>query len=389
MKTVPISVVEYASRQRLVKADMSRRGLDLLIVTLPDNIHYLTGYQTEGLAAELFMAVRVDGEPLLVTRSLDAGNLLAEVDQTLLSDTAFYTDDADSPTAVTVLSDLLRKHGVKPRRVGMETGSIYLTVVQHRALAEALTPAEMVDIDGMLDEMRWVKSTQELALHRAAGFAAAESMRAALEATKPGATDSEVASASLRGMIRGGGEWIANWPHVRTGRQSGLAHRTWQHLTIERGTPTVLELCGVVRRYHSPIYRTVIFDPTPEQRSVSAAVSEANRVGKAFLRPGITNGGVFAEVEKVINKYGHGDLFASRNGYMVGIGFQPNWIQRGGIGFVRRGDVVLQPGMVFHFLTLLLKQNEFGIGESSTMAITDRGAEDMTPGIEPGPFLYP
>lgn len=142
------------------------------------------------------------------------------------------------------------------------------------------------------------------------------------------------------------------------------------------------------RRYHSPFYRTVIFDPTPEQRKVGAAAREANLAGRAFLKPGITTGAVFAEIERVVRGHGCEDYLIVRNGYMVGIGFQPNWVQRGGTSFARGGEAVLQPGMVFHFLTLLLKPNVFGIGESSTMAITETGAEDMTPGLETGPYLH-
>jgi Xaa-Pro dipeptidase len=388
LKAIPIPVQEYGMRQQAVQQEMARRDLDFLLITLPDNIHYLTGYQTEGLVAELFLGMRTSEKPFLVTRNVDMGNLLAEVDRSLISDMAFYTDDADSPDAITLLLDLTHKHQIGPARIGVEFGSLYLTVLQFRRLANALAPADLVDIGDMLDSMRWIKSARELDLHRTAGSCAVESMKAALAATRPGATDGDVAAAAIDGMIGAGGEWIANWPHIRTGNQSGLAHRTWQNMKIEHRQPTIIELCGVARRYHSPIYRTVIFDSTPEQRKVSAAVREANLAGKVCLKPSVTTGSVFAEVERVVRDYGCEELIACRNGYMVGIGFQPNWVQRGGLSFVRGGEAVLRPGMVFHFLTLLLKPNEFGIGESSTMAITETGAEDMTPGLEPGPFLY-
>src|SRR3954471_19876883 len=143
-------------------------------------------------------------------------------------------------------------------------------------------------------------------------------MNAALGVVRPGVTDAEVARIALGAMIDCGGEWVANWPHIRTGRHSGLAHRTWQNAGVRRSQPTVLELCGVLGRYHSPLYRTVIFDATPEQRSIASAVRAALAAGRAALMPGATTGAIFANIERVVKEHGHGDLIASRNGYMVG-----------------------------------------------------------------------
>src|SRR5580700_11536951 len=103
MKAAPIPVEEYENRHESVQAEMARRDLDLVLVTLPDNIHYLTGYQTEGLVADLFLAVQANDKPLIVTRNIDMGNLLAEVDNTLVADIALYADDANSPDAIMVL----------------------------------------------------------------------------------------------------------------------------------------------------------------------------------------------------------------------------------------------------------------------------------------------
>jgi Xaa-Pro aminopeptidase len=41
--------------------------------------------------------------------------------------------------------------------------------------------------------------------------------------------------------------------------------------------------------------------------------------------------------------------------------------------------------MVFHFVTFVLMEDRYGIGQSSSVAITEQGHENLTPGLEPGP----
>jgi ectoine hydrolase len=156
---------------------------------------------------------------------------------------------------------------------------------------------------------------------------------------------------------------------------------------IELGQPTVIEIAGVVKRYHCPLYKTVIHDAPAGLRAVAEVVAEANEAGRRTLRPGVTNGEVFAAVDQVLHARGYAESGISRNGYMVGIAMQPNWVQRYGISIARGGNILLKPGMVFHFLTVLAKPNEYAVGESSTLALIDDGWTDLTPGVEAGPIL--
>lgn len=384
----PIPLQDFIERQATVQAEMARQNIDLIILTSPDNVHYLTGYQTEGPLADVFLILLPSGRPFFVTRTIDLGNLFSDVDPKNVQDYQTHGDDEGSLDEIETLFALLAKHNVRPTKIGMDLTSLYLTVIQHNRIREKFDRSEIVEIGLWIDRVRWIKSENELKLHRAAGIAAVKSMQAAVARIKPGVGDGEVASAAIEGMVAGGGEWIANWPHIRTGHQSGLAHRTWRNVPVESGQPTILELCGVVRRYHTPFYRTVVFKPTALLRSVAETARDANQAGQAALRPGVTTGEVFSKIEAVIKERGHGPLQVGRNGYMVGIAFQPSWIQRGAFGFSRNGSYVLQQGMVFHFLTLLIKHNEYAIGESSTIAITANGMEDLTPGLKPGPILF-
>ena len=45
------------------------------------------------------------------------------------------------------------------------------------------------------------------------------------------------------------------------------------------------------------------------------------------------------------------------------------------INIVPGNETVLEPGMVFHVCTVMQQPNVFGVGESSTVVITEDGIE--------------
>lgn len=380
----PFTREEYDHRLRRVQQEMERRRLDLAILSSPENTYYLTGYHTNGIVAYQYLAVPLDRPPLFMTRRLDMGNFMAIAGGVAVGDSASY-DDHEDP--IDALVGLLERNRLPRRRVGVEKRNLYLSVDHFEKLRAALAQSELVDASTLVEELRLVKSPAELAYHRQAAKVAVAGMRAAVAAMRPGEPDNRVAAAALGGLVNAGGEWIANWPYVKVGQQTGRGHSTWQNTPLVRHQPLTVELAGVVARYHSPLYRTVIFGPSADQRRLAEALSEANSAGIAAMRPGITSGEAYQGFKAVIDRRGFGDLLLHRNGYCVGIGFPPNWVQRLGVDIVRGGKAVLEPGMVFHVPTYLCRLNEFGMGQSATVAITDGGHQNLTEEMEPGPIL--
>lgn len=384
MITQPFTREEYEARLKRVQQEMERRKLDLLILTSPENTYYLTGYHTNGIVAYQYLAVPLERVPVFMTRRLDMGNFMAIAEGIPIGDCASYDDHGDP---VDALVELLRKNRLGSGRIGVEKRNLYLEVEHYERLKAVLSGSEFVDASTLVEELRLIKSPAEVEYHRQAARIAVKGMQAAIEAIRPGGWDNGVAAAALSAMINAGGEWIANWPYVKVGRQTGRGHSTWQNAPIVRHQPVTVELAGVVARYHSPLYRTVIFGPSDEQRGIAEVLREANRAGIEAMGPGKTAGEVYSVFKSLIDGRGCGDLLMHRSGYCIGIGFPPNWVQRLGIDIVRNSKAVLQPGMVFHVPTYLCRLNEFGMGQSSTVFITKDGYEDLTAEMERGPIL--
>ncbi len=146
-----------------------------------------------------------------------------------------------------------------------------------------------------------------------------------------------------------------------------------------------IELAGVYRRYHAPLQRVVVVAPWRKDFvKIAETTRAAAKVGYAHLRPGVRAKDIYRRARAVIDDAGFGDLISYAFGYQVGIGMALSWMHQTAGRMLPNIDMELKPGMVFHMLTFVVRPNEFGIGESSTVVITDDGYEDLTPGIEMG-----
>jgi Xaa-Pro dipeptidase len=90
-----------------------------------------------------------------------------------------------------------------------------------------------------------------------------------------------------------------------------------------------------------------------------------------------------AAVRLVFEKAGVLSAFRHRITCTIGIGFPPTWGSRvgGDVNYLNatpRSGGVLQPGMVFHLIPLLIVPGVGAVGFSETVLVTGSGAEVLT-----------
>src|SRR5690606_22118618 len=81
------STAEFQARLARVREQMQSRSIDVLLVNAPENIYYLTGYQTSGYFAYQALIVPAAAAPLLLIRHLEQGNV---AEYSWLSDAATW-----------------------------------------------------------------------------------------------------------------------------------------------------------------------------------------------------------------------------------------------------------------------------------------------------------
>jgi Xaa-Pro dipeptidase len=350
---------------------METAGLDVLLVVAPENLFYLTGYETIGYASFALLLVRRDAEPLLFVREME--RTVAETTTWLSGFETF----ADTEDPVERAADLLRKRGWLDGRIGVELGESFVSPATMDRLRRRL--GEPADGTGLVEPGRRIKSAEELAWIRRACRLTEAGMGAALRAIRPGASENEVAGAAYAAFMAGGSDFMAGDPIVTSGWRSGVAHLTFGDRTLEPGDTLLLEMSACQRRYFGPLMRGAVIPPVRDEvRRMADVILEALDAAIAAIRPGATSGEVDAACRAPIERAGYEPFFRKRTGYSVGIGYAPDWGE-GHIASLRRDDPTpLQPGMVFHMPPALRIPRQYGLGFSETVLVTETGCEVLT-----------
>lgn len=354
---------------------MRDRGLDLLLVFSPENVSYITGYETIGYSSFLSLLVPLDGAPRMVVREMEL-----DVAQATTWLTEFATV-SDSEDPVQVASGVVSEMAGAGDAVGVEETSAFLPPRTWRAVVDALVGigARPVDGSGLVEPVRRIKSDEEMSLIRGACDLAVAGMAAAVEAVNAGATENEVASVAFTAMVDGGSDFLSGGPIVTSGVRGSVAHTTFGNRTIVDGDPVLIELGACRRRYGGALMRTVGVGGGGERfPELALALDESLDASIASIAPGRTCGSVDAACRTRIEEAGLGQWFRKRTGYSMGIAFAPDWGE-GHIASLRAGDeMLLEPGMVFHIPPAVRLPGETVYGVSETIAVTKDGCDVLT-----------
>ncbi|MGX9296724.1 ectoine hydrolase [Tsukamurella paurometabola] len=364
---------EYERRLTELRERMDKRGLDAVVITDPENLMYLTDYQTTGYSFFQALVVPLDDEPVMITRAMEESNVIA---RTWVERTRPYPDTGD---AIQELVLTLKEGGLGTKRVGYERNSYFFPAYQQDRVHTSFQQGVLMDCFGIVEAGRATKSDAEIAVMRRAARAAEAGMAAGLEAAVPGNTENDVAAAISAAMFRAGGEFPAVMPYVASGPRSMIGHATWEGRTIEPGEHVFLEVGGCYRRYHAALMRTAVngeLSPTmyEAQERMKLALSEL----KALMRPGMTVSDADSLVRRIISDNTVGARLVTRSGYSIGIAFPPSW-DEGYILSLNPGDfTALEPGMTFHVIPWMWGvDGDKTVGISDTIRITDDGCESF------------
>jgi Xaa-Pro dipeptidase len=368
----PFTDAELAARVAAFRRLVAARGLDLALISTPENIFYLTGLDHWGYFAPHLLIVPADGEMVLVTRAMEKVSVEKQVRN------ALFRGHPDTETAADLAGRILKE--TSPRRVGIESWSAGLSHGFAQRLQGGLGGAEWTDITGLIDEMRLVKSPAEQELMRKAAGVTDAAAAAALAAIHDGASERDVAAECQAAMTRAGGDPVGFGPFIRPGSRLGEEHATWGNDSYRTGEPVFLELSGCVSRYHAPLGRLVHLGGISDQDAQMAETTKkAFNAVLAALRPGTTAGAVYQAWQDVADAAGLAHYRRHHCGYLVGIGFPPSWTGGNKVTGLRAGsDLEIKAGMSFHILSWLMGTGRGDYFVSNAVLLTENGAEILT-----------
>ena len=370
---------EYESRIRKVREGMEINGLDVLVIHSPENIYYLSGYQTPGYYWYQALILPLNSEAIFIAPPHEAA-LIPEF--SWVEDSRVYPDTSDWAQ---VTGEILKELGLTRSAIGLETKSRFLTVDFYQSIQSLLPDSQLNDGSGIVESCRLIKSASEIEYMREAAEVSSRGMKAGIKAVIEGASELEVAAAVHSELDMAGSEYTGLPAFITSGERSHLVHATWSPKLIDSGDLVFMEIPGSVNRYHAAQSRSVFFgEQTQKLIEANRVATEALETAKASMKQGVAASSVFKAGSSVINEANIGYKQGRRIAYGIGTAFPPGW-DEGDIFSINIDESrPLLPGMCFHLITTMRVPGLGAIGCSDTVLVTDDGVETLTNQIKPG-----
>ncbi len=370
---------EYKERIRKTKERMASQGIEVLLITDPANMYYLSGYNGWSFYVHQMLAIIDDeDQPIWIGREQDANG--AKLTTWLYHENIIpYPDDyvqSDSKHPMDFVAEILKQIGQERRSIGVEMENYYFTAKCYEQLKKGLPNASFKDATLLVNWVRIVKSETEIDYMKRAAKIVENAMKAGIDMIDEGVRECDVAAEIFYTQISGtsefGGDYPAIVPLLPSGEKTSTPHMTWTEERYKRGDAVILELAGCYKRYHTPLARTLnIGPPTVKVRGLSDVVVEGLNACLDMIKPGIYCEEIEETWRRTIVK--SGIIKESRLGYSVGLNYPPDWGEH--TASIRNGDkTVLQPNMTFHLIPGIWLDH-YGFEASESLRVTENGCE--------------
>jgi Xaa-Pro dipeptidase len=349
-----------------LRQQQATHGLDCVALVPGANLRYLTGLSMDLTERPLVFFFPREGRPASLLPTLEAPRIEAHL--TFDVELFTYSDEEGHQPAFERVCRTLNLAG---KRLGVEF--LNMRVLELKHLEQYARGCQMLDVGGVLSELRMIKDAEEIEHIRQAIRITEQALQEVADAIQPGRADLEVAAELKMAFLRAGAQGMSFEPIVVAGPESASPHAVPSGRLIEPGDLIVID-CGVTYQgYVADITRTfAVGSIAPQLERVYEIVKEANATGRAAVRPGVPAQDVDRVARRVIARAGYGEYFVHRTGHGLGLEVhEPPYIVEG-------NEELLQPGMTFTIEPGIYLPGQGGVRIEDDVLVTPQGAEILT-----------
>jgi Xaa-Pro aminopeptidase len=337
--------------------DLGPLKIDALLVSHLPNVRYLTGFTgSNGVALVTGDSVTLFTDPRYTIQASEEVRCQVRI--------------AKGPLVKDVCATIKRK---RFQRIGFEKS--HMTWEAWDALKNALPlGAGLKPVGRVVEQLRMLKSPEEIALIRASVNANSEAFEGAVKKIRPGLSESGLAAEIEHQMRRRGAEKPAFDTIVASGVRTALPHAQPTGQRLRENEIVLIDMGATRSGYTSDMTRMVFLGkPQPKMRLLYQAVLEAQLTAVNVVRDGVTAEHVDRAARQVLKAHGLDRAFVHSTGH--GLGLEIHEAPRLG----KKDKTPLQAGMVVTIEPGVYVQGTGGIRIEDTILVTDKGCEVLTP----------
>ena len=316
---------KYQDRRGQIKEACNFLNADAFLVSSLVNVRYLSGFTgSNGL-----LLISGDNDFLFTdSRYIEQGRE-ETCDQITVSLTSGFR----------AIEEVSRRYSLT--NVAFE--SDHLTYSEFTGMEKLLKPrVNLISSKGVVEKIRSVKDNDEVDLIRRAASLADDAVTLAIQESKPGKSEFEIAWVIEKFLRENGADGVAFDTIVATGANSAKPHHRAGSTIIEAGDPLVIDMGALLNGYRSDITRTILVEGEDEKfRCVYEVVLEAQITAIEAARQGVIAKELDLVAREVIANHGFGQNFSHGLGHGVGLDVHEMPM------VVPSSDHILEEGMIF------------------------------------------
>ena len=349
---------------------MKAEGYNILLLIKPSNMYYLTG---DGRLCAYAMVTH-DGKVAIGVPKTD----IDDVKRSAYFDSVVGFDDEVG--MIHSIAHYFEHFDIKKGTVGLEysflTQSMMGIVTHPHAKPRDVLPKDCTHI---MSGLRVVKENQEIDRLRQSALVADIGIKAAIEAVKPGTSESRIAAEAEYAMRYAGAEGF--WrTYVSSGSRTGIAHGLPTNRKLESGDLVMIDVHPVVDGYSSDVCRTVcVGKPSTEQQSAYDVYLKAQQATVAKARAGIGMVELGETMHGIMKNEGHGGHVFGPPIHGIGIDFEESPLPPGHAFFHgEKEPPPLPANVVIAIGNCGLYSESWGVRVEDTVVVGDEGPIILT-----------
>jgi len=337
---------------------MSKEGLDAVLVCPSEEMNFLIGFSP--MMCERFQGlfIKSDGGYFYLCNLIYTGEL-----ENLFDDMRIVSW-FDGEFMADAVYKLLEAEGLLGKKIGVNSSAPAFCILE---IAEK-TGITFVSARPLLEEMRIIKTDEELENLRVASSIADKGFEAVIGFIKPGMKEAQIKEFITGEMAKHGG--ASPWALVASGPNSSFPHYQGGDRVVETQDVVLFDFGCTYNGMRADCSRMIfVGGVTDEQREVYETCRKSTEAGEAACFEGAFIPDIDKASRAVVDEAGYSENFFTRLGH--GIGYMGHEAPDIKLSNPRK----LEKGMVFTIEPGINILGKFGMRVEDVVAITENGTE--------------
>ncbi len=363
----------YEKRQEEIKDFLKERGMDCALITRPEHVFYLSGCQSYD-GYPLAIILPADTDPVMV---MPEGELDTAKEISIIKNLRPYIEYSitrmikSEEEIIKIIMEVFKEIDFKKKMLGIESLSASRTFFQN--LSEKFVFLRVSDISPLIENMRMVKSPEEIHAVRRVVELCDLAQAKVHETIKAGISEIELYSAFRSSLEEEIGAPITVKCDLVSGERTELMGGPPGNRKLKKGDLVIADIQPFLDGYWGDTTRTfVVGKPSAKQKQTYKVVLEAGRRAIAGVRQGVKVSEIDRLARDYINESGYGNYFPHHTGHGIGLEhFEPPLI-------IPANDIILKEGMTITIEPGIYSPGFGGIRIEENILVKKEGCEILS-----------